>query len=150
MVPRNRVMATGMAFGKFVLVHSGHLHYLEQAKSYVDELIVVVASDSTVEKTRGKVFVPAEQRREVIAALKPVDKAVIGDDGDFYRPVAEHKPDVLVLGPDQEVDEDKIAYDLECRGLNPKIGSLQNPVYFISTRRTSRPISWPSSSHGTR
>lgn len=110
-----------MAFGKFVLLHSGHVKFLEQAKSLVDELIVVVASDATVEKARGKVFVPAEQRREVIAALKAVDEAVIGDETDWYKVIRERKPDVILLGPDQEQDEEKLAYDLQCLGLNPRI-----------------------------
>ncbi|MFC2174464.1 adenylyltransferase/cytidyltransferase family protein [archaeon] len=114
-------MQVGMAFGKFVLLHSGHVRFLEKARSLVDKLIVVVASDETVEKERGKVFVPAEQRREVIAALKSVDEAVVGDKADKYKIIAEKKPDVLILGPDQDHDEGKLAYDLECLGLKPKI-----------------------------
>ena len=111
----------GMAFGKFVLLHTGHVRFLEKAKGLVDELIVVVASDETVKKARGKVFVPAEQRREVIAALKPVNEAVIGDAKDWYKPIIEKKPDVILLGPDQEADEGRLAYDLQKLGLNPKI-----------------------------
>ncbi len=114
-------MRVGMAFGKFVLLHSGHIRYLTEAKSFVDRLIVVVASDETVRKAKGKVIIPAEQRREVIAALKPVDEAIVGDSKDWYKVVAEKQPDVIILGPDQEVDEDKLAYDLKQRGLSPKI-----------------------------
>ena len=115
----------GMAFGKFVLLHRGHVRFLEKAKELVNELIVVVASDETVTKARGKVFVPAEQRREVIGALKPVDDAIIGDAEDWYKPIVEKNPDVLILGPDQEADEDKLVYDLEKLGLNPKIVRIE-------------------------
>ena len=114
-------MKTGMAFGKFVLLHSGHVKFLAKARLFVDKLIVVVASDETVKKTRRRVFVPAEQRREVVAALKSVDEAVVGDEKDWYKVIAEKKPDVIILGPDQEADDEKLAYDLECLGLNPKI-----------------------------
>jgi len=114
-------MQTGMAFGKFVLLHSGHVRFLEKARSLVDRLVVVVASDATVEKERGKCLVPAGQRREVIAALKSVDEAVVGGEGDKYSIVAEKKPDVIVLGPDQEEDEERLAYELGKRGLKPKI-----------------------------
>jgi cytidyltransferase-like protein len=41
-----------MAVGVFDLLHAGHLHYLEQAKSLGDELIVVVAHDETVRKRK--------------------------------------------------------------------------------------------------
>lgn len=118
-------MQVGMAFGKFVLIHSGHVKFLTKAKTLVDKLIVVVASDETVEKERGRVFVPAEQRREVINALKPVDEAIIGDAVDKYKVIAEHKPDVIILGPDQEHNEEKLSYDLERLGLNPKIIRVQ-------------------------
>ena len=37
-----------MAVGVFDLLHAGHLHYLEQAKSLGDHLTVVVAHDDTV------------------------------------------------------------------------------------------------------
>ncbi|MCQ5376385.1 MAG: adenylyltransferase/cytidyltransferase family protein, partial [Methanomassiliicoccales archaeon] len=43
-----RVMATGV----FDLLHVGHLHYLNEAKRLGDELIVVVATDSTVRKRK--------------------------------------------------------------------------------------------------
>lgn len=119
-------MRVGMAFGKFVLLHSGHVHFLEQAKAVVDQLIVVVATDETVKKARGKVFVPAEQRREVIAALRVVDEALIGDTKDWYKVIEEKKPNVIILGPDQEADDEKLAYELEKRGLNPKILRVQS------------------------
>ena len=37
-----------MAVGVFDLLHAGHLHYLEQAKSLGSHLTVVVAHDDTV------------------------------------------------------------------------------------------------------
>ena len=139
------MMQTGMAFGKFVLIHSGHVYYLEKAKSYVDKLIVVVASDKTVEKARGKVFVPAEQRREVVEALKPVDESLIGDERDWYKVIVDRKPDVLILGPDQEVDEDKLIFDLEKLGLNPKIIRI-NELSNGKLHKTSRIIEGITSS----
>ena len=45
-------MVRVMAVGVFDLLHAGHLHYVEQAKSLGDELIVVVAHDDTVRKQK--------------------------------------------------------------------------------------------------
>ncbi|MCJ2563189.1 MAG: adenylyltransferase/cytidyltransferase family protein, partial [Candidatus Thermoplasmatota archaeon] len=45
-------MVRVMASGVFDLLHTGHLHYLEEAKKLGDELIVVVARDSTVRKEK--------------------------------------------------------------------------------------------------
>ena len=114
-------MQTGMAFGKFVLLHSGHVRFLARAKSLVDRLVVVVASDGSVRKERGGCLVPAEQRREVVSALRSVDEAIIGDAKDRYAVVRKRRPDVIILGPDQEVDESRLAYDLQCLGLRPKV-----------------------------
>ena len=41
-------MVRVMAVGVFDLLHAGHLHYLEQAKSLGEHLTVVVAHDETV------------------------------------------------------------------------------------------------------
>ena len=43
-------MTRVMAVGVFDLLHAGHLHYMEQAKSLGDHLTVVVAHDDTVRK----------------------------------------------------------------------------------------------------
>ena len=45
-------MVRVMAVGVFDLLHAGHLHYVEQAKSLGDELVVVVAHDDTVRKQK--------------------------------------------------------------------------------------------------
>ena len=41
-----------MAVGVFDLLHAGHLHYLEQAKSLGGHLTVVIAHDDTVRKRK--------------------------------------------------------------------------------------------------
>ena len=39
-----------MTFGSFDVLHKGHEHYLKEAKSYGDYLIVVVARDENILK----------------------------------------------------------------------------------------------------
>ena len=46
------MMTRVMAVGIFDLLHAGHLHYVEQAKSLGEELIVVIAHDETVRKQK--------------------------------------------------------------------------------------------------
>ncbi len=114
-------MKKGMAFGSFRVLHPGHLHYLQKAKQKCDKLVVVVATDKNIRKTKGEPIIPEGQRLELIKALKPVDKAIIGSNTDMYQPVKEENPDILVLGPDQEVSEEKIRKELEKRDLDPAI-----------------------------
>ena len=47
-------MTRVMASGVFDLIHLGHISYLEQARSYGDELVVVVARDSTAERRKHR------------------------------------------------------------------------------------------------
>ena len=74
-------MVRVMASGVFDLLHTGHLAYLEEAKKMGDELIVVVATDKTVLQRKHNPVTPQNMRRELVASLKPVDSAVIGNDG---------------------------------------------------------------------
>ena len=112
-------MARVMASGVFDLLHIGHLHYLEEAKKYGDELIVVVACDETVRRRKHEPIMPAEERRRLVEALKPVDKAVIGYEDDFLRIVEEIKPDVIALGYDQHFEG--LEEMLKERGIEAKI-----------------------------
>ncbi len=113
-----------MASGVFDLLHTGHLHYLEEAKKLGDELIVVVARDSTVRKEKHEPITPEDVRRELVDALKPVDEAVLGKEGDMFEVVEGIKPDVIALGHDQEHDEEAIRAELEKRGLDVEVVRL--------------------------
>jgi FAD synthetase len=57
-------------------------------------------------------------RLAVVNSLKPVYRAVLGDVADYLRPLLEIRPDIVLLGPDQQVDEKQLAKELEKRGLS--------------------------------
>jgi len=108
-----RVMATGV----FDLLHPGHIEYLSEAKKLGDELVVVVARDSTAERFKHRPIVPEAQRVEMVSALKPVDRATLGNEGDIYDILTEVRPDVIALGFDQAHDEERILQECRARGL---------------------------------
>jgi cytidyltransferase-like protein len=98
-----RVVLVG---GVYDILHLGHLAALAEAKTHGDLLVVVVATDTTVETLKGRrpVF-PEEDRRALVESLKPVDAAILGyeDVGMGYEQViAEVKPDIIALGYDQD------------------------------------------------
>jgi rfaE bifunctional protein nucleotidyltransferase chain/domain len=85
--------------GVFDLLHVGHLRYLRQARLAGDILVVGVNADATVNKP-GRPLVPEAERAELVAALEPVDFAVI-----FGEPTADAllravRPAVYVKGAD--------------------------------------------------
>ena len=117
-------MVRVMASGVFDLIHLGHVHYLEEAKRLGDELVVVVARDSTVRKEKHEPITPEEFRRHLVESLKPVDKAVLGGERDMYQIVEELKPDIIALGYDQYHDAERIENELKERGLDVKVVRL--------------------------
>jgi FAD synthetase len=111
-MPR-RVMAAGV----FDLLHLGHVHYLTEAKKMGDELVVVVATDVMVAKRKHQPIIPQEQRLALVAALKPVDSAILGSPVDQFVTVAAVKPDVIALGYDDYHQADQLRAELEKRGM---------------------------------
>jgi len=109
-----RVMATGV----FDLLHPGHIHYLSEARKLGDELVVVVARDGTAERFKHRPITSEEQRVLMVAALKPVDRALLGREGEIYDILSDLRPDVIALGYDQAHDEARIAEECRKRGLD--------------------------------
>lgn len=60
-------------------------------------------------------------RLEIIQALKPVDLAVLGKEGDIYSVVLEIKPDIIAIGFDQKFDEKRLESEIAKRGLQVKV-----------------------------
>lgn len=106
-----------MATGVFDLLHPGHVAFLREAKRLGDELVVVVARDSTAKRVKHPPIAPETQRVEMVAALKPVDKAILGNEGDIYEILDEIRPDVIAIGYDQVHNEEKILEECRRRGL---------------------------------
>tara|TARA_B100000575_G_C23083838_1_gene624531 strand:- start:117 stop:578 length:462 start_codon:yes stop_codon:yes gene_type:complete len=104
-----------MAVGVFDLLHAGHLHYLEQAKSLGDYLTVVVAHDDTVRMRKHEPVTNHELRKRMVEGLKPVDEAIIGNSPEvsIFEILPVVSPDIIALGYDQEHAEDSIRLKLQ-------------------------------------
>ncbi|MGA2120799.1 MAG: adenylyltransferase/cytidyltransferase family protein [Methanoregula sp.] len=111
-----RIVATGT----FDILHPGHLYYLEESRKLGDELWVIVARDSNV-KHKPRPVIPEEHRLAMVAALKPVDHAVLGDKTDMFRPIEEIRPEIITIGFNQMFNETKLEEQLLARNLSPRI-----------------------------
>ena len=116
-----RILATGT----FDLLHPGHLLYLSKAKALGDELYVIVARDSTI-RHKPKPIIPEGQRLEMVQSLRIVDKALLGDEQDMFRPLREIKPDIVALGKNQFFREAELEAQLRARGINAKVVRVQS------------------------
>ena len=121
--------------GTFDILHPGHLDYFKQAKKHGDYLVVVVARDTNAIKEGKKLRFGEKERHARVAAVPIIDEAVLGNEGDRLKIVEQEKPDVLCLGYDQKVDEEKLKEALAQRGLTPKI--VRAKAYFPEKYKSS-------------
>ena len=112
------MMTRVMAVGIFDLLHAGHLHYVEQAKSLGEELFVVIAHDETVRKQKHEPVTGQDLRRRMVDGLKPVDKAIIGNPPGvpIFEILKQIDPDLIALGYDQKHSIDAIRKGLDQHG----------------------------------
>ncbi|MHA1974923.1 MAG: adenylyltransferase/cytidyltransferase family protein [Candidatus Hodarchaeales archaeon] len=106
--------------GVFDILHIGHIETLKEAKRYGDVLIVVVATDETVKKNKGRPPINnQENRAKLLSHINMVDIVEIGkkDPSGFLDIVEKYKPDVITLGYDQSLTESKLEELLTERGL---------------------------------
>ena len=88
--------------GCFDILHSGHVKYLEEAKSYGDILIVGLNSDNSVKNIKGssRPINNASDRATILAALSCVDVVIEFEEDTPYNLIKTVKPDILVKGGD--------------------------------------------------
>ncbi len=134
-----------VAAGTFDLIHPGHLWFLRKASEY-GRLTVIVARDKTVKKIKGHPpVIPEDQRLLVVQGLKYVDEAVLGfENDDLLKIIEKLKPDILVLGPDQNfIPEEELKRKLRERGLKTEVVKLReqfNKCKFYKTSDIVREI----------
>jgi glycerol-3-phosphate cytidylyltransferase/FAD synthetase len=125
-----------LAGGVFDIIHPGHIHTLNSAKSLGDVLVVVVATDKTAETMKKRTPLHnQEQRRILVNSLSMVDIGIIGHEGDIFKTVEKIHPEIIALGYDQ-VHQEKFITD-GCRKLNldVKVARLQSPSPEISSSK---------------
>ena len=124
----NRRVRIGYLSGTFDLFHVGHLNLLRRAKEQCDYLIVGVHNSGA---WKGKeTFIPFEERMQIVASCKYVDKVVQSctEDSDAW---ARWHYDLLFVGSDYKGTERFNRYEEFFKDKNVEI------VYFPYTQSTS-------------
>lgn len=99
-------MITVCTSGYFNPLHKGHLKLLEESKALGDRLVVIVNNDEQVILKGSKIFMDAEERCDIIRAIKFVDEVVLSVDKDrTVRSTLELiKPNIFAKGGDSTTD----------------------------------------------
>ena len=106
--------------GVFDILHVGHLHCLETAKSFGSKLIVAINDDDSVKrlcKGENRPINSEYNRAQLLTGLSCVDLVVIFSEDTPLEAIKLIEPDVLVKGGD---------YDAECT-------DTKNPTYVVGS-----------------
>jgi cytidyltransferase-like protein len=96
--------------GGFDPIHIGHIRMFEAARALGDELVVILNNDHWLTKKKGHPFMPQEERKEVIEALRCVDRVVITSHGadpvdmSVSGELRALRPDIFVNGGDRKLE----------------------------------------------
>lgn len=114
-------MTTVLVTGVFDILHPGHLDLFKQARQHGDTLVAIVAHDLNAAQEKRKPLNDQSQRMAAIKHCGLVDTVLAGNKNDKLALVEDINPDIIVLGYDQDINEQKLRDDLNQRGLHPKI-----------------------------
>ena len=89
--------------GGFDPLHIGHIRYFKEAKKLGGKLIVILNSDKFLKKKKRRTFMPYEERKEVLLAVRYVDQVVkcIDKDQTVCKTLKSIKPDIFAKGGDR-------------------------------------------------
>lgn len=109
--------------GGFDPIHIGHVRMFEKARALGDELVVILNNDNWLKKKKGFAFMPEKERKEVIEALRAVDRVVISKHGpdpkdmSVVRELLALKPHIFANGGDRKhnnVPEVSVCNEMGC------------------------------------
>lgn len=127
-----------MVFGVFDGLHAGHVSFLKQARTYGEQLIAVVARDTSAEALKDRAPKESESDRlRVITALAFVDEAVLGDHMQgVYSALKKFPPGVICVGYDQNLLEQDLNEKMKS-GTVPRIPIVRVTAHLPETLHSS-------------
>lgn len=119
----------GYMSGTFDLFHIGHLNMLKKAKQYCDYLVVGVHKDAS--HKNKTVFIPLEERMEIVRSVRYVDEVIVSlpEDSDVREVIPYN---YLFVGSDYKGTERFQRYEEQFSKLDDV-----EIVYFPYTKSTS-------------
>ncbi|MDE2311554.1 MAG: adenylyltransferase/cytidyltransferase family protein [Patescibacteria group bacterium] len=100
--------------GGFDPVHVGHIEMMKEAKALGDKLVVIVNNDNWLVKKKGFAFMPQQERKAIVEAIRYVDGVILTEhpknpsDMSVCAELEKLKPDTFANGGDRKPDGDPI------------------------------------------
>ena len=99
-----------MVSGGFDPIHIGHIRHMQAAKKLGDKLIVVLNNDNWYRVKGRHVFMPEDERKEIIETLRCVDEVILTShkrgtkDISVCKEIEKIHPDIYAKGGDRFAD----------------------------------------------
>jgi len=130
--------------GGFDPAHVGHVRLFQEAKKLGDKLIVILNNDNWLLAKKGYVFMPQNERKEILEALACVDEVVLTKhpknpkDMSVAKELLKIKPDIFARGGDRNA-KNLPSQEIEtCKNINCKIvynvgkgGKIQSSSWLV-------------------
>lgn len=130
---KNEMQKIVFTNGCFDLIHSGHLHYLMEARALGQKLVIGLNSDASVQRLKGKNRPVKDQQTRLLllASMEFVDAVCVFEEDTPLQLINSILPDILVKGGDWPIDQIVGAKEVQAAGGTVK--SLQ----FLTGNSTS-------------
>ena len=129
--------------GGFDPLHIGHLQMIKEAKELGDKLVVILNNDNWLKKKKGYVFMPQEQRKAILEAIRWVDEVVLTshlentEDMSVSKELEKIKPDIFANGGDRtrkNIPEVEVCKKINCKMIFNigKDGKIESSSWLLS------------------
>jgi len=96
-----------IASGYFDPLHVGHIEYFKLAKKLGDKLIVILNNDEQCKLKKSFAFMPQEEKKKILEALKHVDEVFLSIDKEIRNdkevPICESIKAIAQAHPNHEI-----------------------------------------------
>ncbi|HEV2390416.1 MAG TPA: adenylyltransferase/cytidyltransferase family protein [Nitrososphaerales archaeon] len=131
-----RMLKVVMLGGAFEIIHPGHVFALSEARELGNTLVVVVATDESVERNKGRPSATNQGLRvALVSSLRQVDLALPGNKGSIFDILVRIRPDIVALGYDQRHSGEEIEREAARRGVVISTARLGSPVPDVKTSK---------------
>lgn len=137
--------------GGFDPLHIGHVEMMQEAKALGNKLIVIINNDNWLKLKKGFAFMPEQERKAIIEALRYVDEAVLtghtpnDTDMSVCKELELIKPDIFANGGDRKPDGDPVPEVALCEHLGIKMvynvgksGKIQSSSWLINKAKENK------------
>jgi cytidyltransferase-like protein len=107
--------------GAFDPIHVGHIRYIREAAKLGNKLVVILNNDNFLLRKKGFVFMPFEERKEILGSVKGVDEVIasIDEDQTVSKTLRMVKPGIFAKGGDrtgpENIPEAEVCREIRCR-----------------------------------